>query len=363
MKNIRVTLFLLTASIAVASFIASPTWATVATAALFTFVIGNLLAGQPSARLCATLTVNEILQDTLEAFKAIVPMLPAFSNDFSTATARKGDTIYTHISGLAAVQDYDNTSGFELNQADADSLLTDVPVVMDQLKHVPVRIKYLTELASRKNLYAEAIKNQAYVLGKSIVDAALAKVTTSNFTHAVAEATGNTSLTTLEKVRTALNNQKAATVGRFGIISPTFAQALADDQRILSSLFYGQLNGATGYRNFQRVAGFENIWEYPDLPTTSSLAAFFGDRRAFSVVSRVPDINADASGLNVPPVARFETATDPDTGMSLLAIYWQKQGTFDIWCTIAALYGVIAGTNGGAADAICDKAGYRVTTA
>lgn len=312
----------------------------------------------------ATLSATEILQDTLDAFKAMVPMLSAFSTDFSAAPTRLNDTITAHISGLPSVQDYDATSGYELNNVEADSLLTDVSVALNRHKHVPVRVKYLTQLASRKNLYAEAIKNQAYVLGKSVVDYALTLVTDANVTNETVESTANTSYETLEKVRTALNTQDASQIGRFGIVSSAFAQAIQTDSRVGSGDYYGQLNGATGYRNFRGISGFENLWEYPDMPTNSiNLAGVFGDRRLITVATRLPDVQGDlASALGVPATSRFEVATDPETGLSLLGVYWQKQGTLDVWMTIALIYGATCGTAGGSANTRTDPAGHKVVT-
>lgn len=312
----------------------------------------------------ATLSVNEILQDTLDAFKEMLPMLGAFTTDFSSATARKDDTIIGHIRSLPSVQDYDATSGYELNQVEADALLTDVTVALDRLKHVPVRVKYLTQIASKKNLYREAVADQAYVLAKSVVDYALSLVDDTNFTHEIVESSANTTQETLERVRTKLNTNGAQTRGRFGLISTAMAQALQIDPRIASADYYAQLNGGSGYRTFRNVCGFENIWEYPSFPSNSiNLTGFFGDRRSHIIATRLPDVSGDvADALSVPSIARFATATDADTGLSLLGIYWQKQGTFDVWMTIALLYGAKAGTAGGAANAKTDKAGCKVVT-
>jgi hypothetical protein len=312
----------------------------------------------------ATLTTTEILADTLEAFKAELPMLGAFSTDFSNARSKKGETIIAHVSGLPTVQDYDATNGFKPNATAADSLLTDVPVVLGTLKHVPIKVPYLTQLASRKDLYAEAVRNYAYVLSKSVIDAALALAKPLNFSNFKTESINNTTLETLESVRGSMNTNKAANRGRFGIVNTAFAGALQNDQRISSNLFYGQLNGASGYRTFKNLAGFENVWEYPDMPANAAnVSGFFGDRRAVTVAARVPNVGDAASELGIPSIAKFETIQDPDTGMTFLGIGWQEAGTFDTYLTVAILYGVSAGNQGGAAGAITDNAGYYTKTA
>lgn len=366
MKLFRPILFLVACLVALTAGLLSATPAlTFAAMGFMLWLVGNAL-GSPRGQLNATLSVNEILQDTLDAFKIQVPMLMnGFSTDFSSNTAKKDDQIISHIRTLPSVQSYDATSGYELNQVEADALLTDVTVTLDRLRHVPVRVKYLTQLASKKNLYREAIADQAYVLAKSVVDYALTLAVEANFSYDRVESVANTTFDTLEKLRTDLNGQAAIQRGRFGIVNSAVAQAIQLDSRVGSTDYFGQLNGASGYRTFKNVSGFENIWEYPDLPANSiNLSGFFGDKRAIHVASRIPSNDSEmAAILNLPPKAKFEVVTDPDTGLSLLGIYWQKDGTFDVWCTVALLYGITAGAQGGGANAKCDKAGIKLVTA
>lgn len=311
----------------------------------------------------ATLTTTEILQDTLDAFKTQLPMLSAWTTDFSNARSRKGENVIAHISSLPTVQSYDNTDGYKANTVNADSLLTDVTVPLDQLKHVPVKVSYLTQLASRKNLYQEAVRNYAYVLAKDIIDYVLGKVTDTNITYEKVEATANTTLDTLESIRTTLNNNGAAPVRRNGIVNSATAQALAADSRLASKDYFGQLNGDSAYRTFRNVAGFDSIWEYPSLPSNSiNLAGFFTTPQAACIVSRVPDVQDAAEGAGVPSIANFETVQDRDTGLTFLGIGWQEAGTFHVYLTIACLYGAVAGTIGGAAGTILDKGAVKLVT-
>lgn len=360
--GLRHVLFLISCLVAVVSFGRAPSTVGFIATMLFIFVVGNLLS-RGKGELFATLTTTEILQDTLDAFKLMLPMLSSFTTDFSNARSKKGETIMAHVATLPAVQDYDATNGFQANPATADSLLTDVPVVLNQFKHVPIKVTYLTQLASRKDLYKEAVRNYAYVLAKYVLDYVLGLVTAANVTNQKIFSTANTSLDSVEAVRTQLNVQKAYPTGRFGLVNTAFAGALQSDTRVGSSLYYGQLNGGNGYRRFQNLGGFENIFEYPDLPANGiNLAGFFGDRRSSIIASRLPNVQDMAAELNVPQVARFETIQDVMTGLSLLGIVWQQQGTFDVWVTAALLFGASVGAQGGAANGITDKACVRVTT-
>lgn len=312
----------------------------------------------------ATLSVNELMQDTMEAFKcSLGPLISSYTTDFSSATAVLNDTITGHIQGVPSTAAYDATTGFANGAAEAETLLTDVPVVLDTLRHVPIKVDYLTQLASKKDLYKVAIAESGYALAKYVLDAVLAKVVAANFSHIITESTANTSYETLEAIRNQANTQKMANMGRFGIVNTAFGGALAIDQRVTSAEYYGQLNGATGYRRWSGVAGFGNIWEYPDLPTTGNLTAFFGDKRSAIIASRLPTPKSGAAELGLPETTKFFPVTDPDTGLSLLGIGWRAQGSLDTYFSVAILFGAAAGKQNGAADAITDKAGIWVRTA
>jgi len=364
MKIFKLTLFV--AALAAAAVMATSN--STLPMIIVTYVLLVLATGllvRPTARLCVpTLSVPEILMDVLDAFKASVPWLGAFSTDFSSKTAVKGDTITAHISILPTVQAYDaNNGGFKNGATDVTNLLADVPVTMDQFPHVPIKVGWLSQLSSKKPLYKEAIRNYAYVLGKSMVDASLAKFLATNFHYTDAIANANVTLDYIEFVRTKLNLQKAAQLGRFGLCSSDFAAALQNDDRVKSSLFYGQLNGNEGYRHFRNIAGFGNVWEYPDFPTNGeNLSAFFGDPRSAVIASRRPDFSNVAAELGVPQVMQFYPIEDPETGLFMTGVAWQEVGTGDVYVSAAILYGVSAGKQGGANDAITDKAGFRVTT-
>lgn len=311
-----------------------------------------------------TLTVNEILMDIVDAFKIEIPFLiNGFSTDFSSKTAVKGDTITAHISTLPATATYDATTGFDNGATAADALITDVPVVMDQFTHVPVKVTWLTQLASKMPLYREAIRNTGYVLAKKVVDYALTKVLAVNFTKVSTIANINVNLDSIEDIRTAMNVNKAANRGRFGICGSPFAGALQNDDRVKSSLFYSQLNGDQGYRHFKNVAGFGDIWEYPDFPgNAQNLTAFFADKRAIVIANRRVDYSNAAAQLGVPEVMKFYPISDPSTGLEMTGVAYQKAGTGDVFVSCAVLYGVGAGAQGGAANGITDLGGYRVVS-
>lgn len=311
-----------------------------------------------------TLSVSELLTDTLDAFKVQVPALSHFSTAFTTGTAKKGDTITGHILKVPTTADYHADTGYENGVQESTALFEDVSVTLDQHKHVPVKLDYLDQISSKVDLYERAIGNVAFALGKGIVDNGLSKIVAANFSEATTESIANTDIETLRTV-TAAMNAKGAGTERFGLMNSSFATALAADSRIASGDYHGQMQGANPYRSLRNIEGFTQIDEYPAFPANShNLSAFFFDRRALIVATAIPnDPQKYAASLGIPSIANFETVTDPDSGLTLLGITWMKAGTFDIYLTMTLLWGVNAGKVGGTAGTKTDYAGHRIVTA
>jgi hypothetical protein len=312
----------------------------------------------------ATLSTTELLTDLLDAFKKQFPMLKFFSTDFSSAAAVLNQQVIARIAQLPSVQSYDATNGYQLNQADAKTLMVDVPVTLNQHKHVPVKVLYLDRIASKIDLYNEAIGNIGWVLGKSIIDYVLGLGVAANFSFSQVATIANTNRDTLSAITKQMNANGAAPIGRWGIVNSDVFNSLDGDIRIASGDYHGQMKDGNAYGRLTGIAGFENIVEYPDVPTGGNETGFFGDKRAFAVVTRLPsDIQNVADLAGIPSIAAFETVEDPDSGLALLGIKWMVAGTFDVNVTATLLYGAVGGNQGGAGGAITDKAGLILKTA
>jgi len=313
----------------------------------------------------ATLTTTEILTDTLDAFRQQFPMLGNFTSDMSSGSAVKGQTIMAHIANLPTASTYDATTGYANGATAAESLLEDVPVVLDQHAHVPIKLDYIASISNQKKIYQQQIDNRAYVLGKSIVDFALGKVLAANFTNAVNESVvGDVDRETLGAIRKEMNLNGAAPSGRFGIVNGDAFESLDTDPRIASADYHGQQIEGNSLGQLNNVSGFEAIYEYPTLAANGELlAGVFLDPRGIAIATRLPDHNIDyANDLGIPRAGKFEVVEDPDSGLALLGISWEQPGTFDQFLTVTVLHGAAAGAQGGSAGAITDKAGVRLTT-
>jgi hypothetical protein len=312
-----------------------------------------------------TLSVPEILMDVLDAFKFETPEVfgpEGFATDFSSKTAVLGDKITAKIAHVPTTAAYDSTKGvgFYSGAQDVTTLIEDVPVTLSSLVHVPIKIGWLTQLSSKIPLYKEAVRNYGYALGHAIVNSVLHQLATS-FSNSILLPPPLVNLDSLDAdVRGALNSQKVAGRGRFGIVSSDFAAAIQNDDRVKSSLFYGELNGATGFRRFKNLAGNAWVQEYPEFSAQTGYVGFFGDRRAITIACRRPDFSNAADELQVPRVMEFYPLEDSESGLYLTGVSWQEVGTGDVYVSAAILYGVSSGNQGGAPGAITDSAGLLI---
>src|ERR1039458_2873553 len=181
------------------------------------------------------------------------------TTDFSTDTAVLGDKVNAHLSHVPVVGSYDrNNGGFYNASQDVTTLIEDVPVVLNQLPIVTVKVGWLTQLSSKIPLYKEALRNIGWTLGKNVVDAALGQIV-GNFSNRLTGAVQNINLDTIDgAIRTQLNKQKVYDQGRYLIVGSDFASSIGGDARVRSNLFYGELNGNHGYRLWQNLAGFRS---------------------------------------------------------------------------------------------------------
>lgn len=315
-----------------------------------------------------TLSTAQILELVMDAFKVRLPFLvSAFATDFSNERAKLNQTVNARIAGLPTVQDYDANTGYKANAAESKTLMNDVPVVINRHKHVPIKLDFLdaASTVSQINLLEESTMNCGYVLAKSMVDYCLSLVLAANFSQNSIFTVVNSDLDMLANIREDMNDIGANTMGRFGIVGSGVMTTLTTDSRISSSDYHGQRIGAEALGHLQGIQGFANIWEYPDMPANAeNLTGFFGTKESVILATRVPkDANEIAKAAGIPQIASFETLTDEDTGLTLLGIKWVEQGTFDVYCTVAVMYGAVAGSQGGGAGVMTDYAGHRLITA
>lgn len=313
----------------------------------------------------ATLSTAELISDVLDAFKVRFPMISRIGTDFSTEEARLNQTIKARIMSLPTVRDYDGTSGYEANAANANDLSADLDITLNRHKHAPIKVDYIDQISTKRNLYEKAVSDLAFVLGKEAFDYAMSLVVAANFSQNSIFSVANSDKDMLDDIAGDMNTIGASPIGRFGIVNTPVFNTLEADSRIASGDYHDQRRGSNAYGVLRGISGFEEIYEYPGLPANAeNLTGFFGDQSGIAMASRLPnDVEKLANSLGIPSIAKVEVVTDPDTGLSLMGITWQKSGVFDIYTTLVWIYGIVAGSQGGSAGDLADYGGHRLITA
>ena len=319
-----------------------------------------------------TLSVNELVADVLDSYKVQFPVISNFARDFSSDSARRGQTITARVlSSIASPSDYDASAGYEGSTTDVGTLTNDINITLDQHKYVSISMDYLDMISTQRDLYGEVASTLANTLGKGLMSAIWDGIVASNFSQNVNRDGTSTNeahdLTMLHQVRELMNTNGASVAGRYGIVNSSVMTTLLTDEKIASGDQYGQLSGANGIGILKNIAGFEAIYEYPDADANGeNCVGFFGDRNAINIASRVPsDFQAQASRANAPAIASNTIVQDADTGMPMMALSYQKAGTFDIVATLTHIYGLRFGKggSGGSAGDLTDFSGVRLVTA
>lgn len=309
----------------------------------------------------STLSVPTLLATTLDSFKTRVPQLSMISLDARNDALRLGQTEFAHIRTLPTAAQYDSSTGYFNGANQVGDLLVDVPVVVDQHWHVTLNLSHLAQLSDQK--IDESLSDAAYVLGKRVFDFGLSRVVAANASNFQTTATANVTKETLSEIRQRMNQNGAAPI-RFGLVNSAIATELDNDPLITSGDYYNQRSEAQGYLGWRNVAGFSEIMEYSDLPTTGNMTGVFFDPRFIAVRTAVPSHVADlAARLNIPAVANFEVQQDPNTGIALMAIMHAQPGTLNYYMTLTLLYGASVGKQNGANGTITDRAGVILRSA
>jgi len=314
----------------------------------------------------ATLSTTELITDVIDAFKVRFPLMSSIGTDFSSDEAKLGQTITGRVLSLPSVQDYDSSgdTGYKANANSANGLTTDVSVTLNRHKHVPIKVDYIDQVSTKRDLYSETVGNMAYALGKEAFDHAMGLVVQANFSHEVITTEANSDYDALASIGSVLNKNGASATGRFGIVNSNVFNALDADARIASGDYHGQQKGASAYGQLSNVGGFENIFEYPDMPANSeNLTGYFGDKTGIVMASRIPnDVEALANRVGIPSISKVDVVSDADTGLSMMGITYQDPHTFDVYTTLTWIYGVVAGCQGGTDGSLTDNGGIRLGT-
>jgi len=286
-----------------------------------------------------TLTPTEVLTDTIDAFKVHAPMLRAMSTEFSAEPVKLNQQVIAHVRTLPSVANYDSSNGYDSGLTEGRDLLVDVPVTVDQHKHCGVNLGYLNSIKDKKDVYQNAISDCGQVLAKAMVDSVLQKFNLANISYSTTETIANTDRDTLGSVRKAMNARGAGN-NRIALASSDAFESLDADTRIASRDYYGQQTGGQALGRLRAVAGFQDIYEYPDLGVINTASLEFTAVAGTDIIT-----TASAHGYTTGTVVRVATsAADLPAGLSAATNYYIIRISDTTFKVGSSLANALAGT-------------------
>jgi len=278
------------------------------------------------------INLAQIAQQTLETLSAEMPVVSAFTTDFSSDVADVGESVSTRVA--SAVSAGDATSGYSAT----DVTSTAKTIALNKHKHFTAAF---TDLEIAKGgmdmLERTFVQPAVHSVVNAMMDDLLALVlnaTYSNNTVVTAANFGADDVATLAGDLTTLNVPRG---GRAMVIKPAYYAALAKDNAIQASYAFGN-PGAIQDNNIPRVHGFD-VLEYSDIPANSeNLEGFVCGKEALIIAGRQPALPENWAGS-------VESVQDPDTGITLQLRNWYEGKDGAQYITATLIYGVAAGTD------------------
>jgi len=273
----------------------------------------------------------QIAQQTLETLSAEMPIVSAFTTDFSSDVADVGESVSTRVA--TAVSAGDATSGYSAT----DVTSTAKTITLNKHKHFTAAF---TDLEIAKGgmdmLERTFVRPAVHAVVNQMMDDLLALAVAATYSAevtVVAGSFGADDVADLAGDLTVLNVPKA---DRALVIKPSYYANLAQDNAIQASYAYGG-PGSIQDNAVPRVHGF-NVYEYSDIPANSeNLEGFACGPEALIIAGRQPALPENWSGA-------VESVQDPDTGVTLQLRNWYEGKDGAQYITATLIYGVAAGT-------------------
>ena len=278
------------------------------------------------------INLAQIAQQTLETLSAEMPIVSAFTTDFSSDVADVGESVSTRVA--TAVGAGDATSGYSAT----DVTSTAKTITLNKHKHFT---SAFTDLEIAKGgmdmLERTFVRPAVHAVVNAMMDDLLAlalNATFSNKVTVVAGSFGADDVADLAGDLTTLNVPKA---DRALVIKPAYYANLAQDNAIQASYAYGG-PGSIQDNAVPKVHGF-NVYEYSDVPANSeNLEGFACGPEALIIAGRQPALPENWAGA-------VESVQDPGTGVTLQLRNWYEGKDGAQYITATLIYGVASGTD------------------
>lgn len=278
------------------------------------------------------INLAQIANESLSTLLAEMQPLNAFTTDFSSDVADKGESVSTRVA--TAVTAGDATSGYSATD------VTSTAKTVSLSNHVHFTAGF-TDLEISKGgfdmLERTFIRPAVHSVANKMMDDTLALVTNANFSNNTVVTSGNFDADDAADLAKSLTTQNTMKSGRSMIIGPAYYAALAKDNAIQAAYAFG---GSEAIRENEvpRVHGFD-VYEYTDIPDNSeNLEGIVCSQEGVIIAARQPSLPQNWFG-------DVESVTEPGSGLTLQYRSWYegKDGKQYITCTL--IYGVAVGVS------------------
>jgi len=273
----------------------------------------------------------QIAQQTLETLSAEMPIVSAFTTDFSSDVADVGESVSTRVA--TAVSAGDATSGYSAT----DVTSTAKTITLNKHKHFTAAF---TDLEIAKGgmdmLERTFVRPAVHSVVNAMMDDLLALAVAATYSAEVTVVAGSFGADDVADLAGDLTTLNVPKADRALVIKPAYYANLAQDNAIQASYAYGG-PGSIQDNAVPRVHGF-NVYEYSDIPANSeNLEGFACGPEALIIAGRQPALPENWAGA-------VESVQDPDTGVTLQLRNWYEGKDGAQYITATLIYGVAAGT-------------------
>jgi hypothetical protein len=303
-----------------------------------------------------------VAQRTLELYKFQFPVLSAITTDFSDMPAQYKQVTNTRIISVPPVLTYDSSTdgitgrpkGYVLSTAPTT---TDVNITLAYHKAVDIMFDANTLASTPRNLFGEQAEASAYAIGKNVVDALYAVITSAAFGGNAGDNAPfsvpliNYGRPTFAKVQRIFDLQGVPFSNRFALGNPYMHEQLLQDPTLVSLAVFQKPEIITG-SELPEICRFVP-YSAPNLPATAiagvgngTMAAFFGHKTSLLMQARIPNDWSTVLGTNS-GYGLTSVVTNPDTGLSVLLVQFSNPQSAHAEYRLALMYGVAAGNSKG----------------
>ena len=283
------------------------------------------------ANVIGGVNLAQIAQTTLETMSAEMPIVSAFTTDFSSDVADVGESVSTRVA--TAVSAGDATSGYSAT----DVTSTAKTITLNKHKHFTAAF---TDLEIAKGgmdmLERTFVRPAVHSVVNAMMDDLLALAVSTTYSAEVTVVAGSFGADDVADLAGDLTTLNVPKADRALVIKPAYYANLAQDNAIQASYAYGG-PGSIRDNAVPKVHGF-NVYEYSDIPANSeNLEGFACGPEALIIAGRQPALPENWAGA-------VESVQDPDTGVTLQLRNWYEGKDGAQYITATLIYGVAAGT-------------------